>query len=276
MQRICIHTHSETRGQKCALLDFILIRLSATPFESKIYTFLVCEWTEDTGSYGYWSVSKKCACVAGCKCARMCVWACAHVFFCKCQNKETVQWKQLPTCAASQCWPLEHAGMLTHTHTHLFSQQAQLSAARVPFAQVPCRCDHRADTAAVRVGGHAVHLPALFWAWVQTLDTSRSGSVQSQQEHHISRAFCTETSASEETGAFYWFSLPLSRNHNLRTSSAFLFNRFKLGCFQCLELVVTSFKTLNQTPNSPQLHFLEINSGVNSIKCNERGRNTVW
>ena len=50
----------------------------------------------------------------------------------------------------------------THTHTHLFSQLAQLTAARVPFAQVACRCDHRADTAAVGVGRRAVHLPALF------------------------------------------------------------------------------------------------------------------
>lgn len=54
-----------------------------------------------------------------------------HVCFCKCQNKETVQWifnsSTLPLpCSASQCWPLNHAGMHSkstdkhkqkHTHT---------------------------------------------------------------------------------------------------------------------------------------------------------------
>lgn len=57
----------------------------------------------------------------------------------------------------------------THTQTHLFSQQAQLTTARVSLAEVPCRGDHRADAPAVGVGRRAVHLPALLRARVQTL-----------------------------------------------------------------------------------------------------------
>lgn len=138
------------------------------------------------------SVKKMCVCVGR---VQVCMYRCV---FCECQNKETVQWifystTPLPICTASQCWPLEHAGMLvharTHTHTHtrtnLFSQEAQLSAARVPFAQVPCWCDHRADTPSIRVWSRAVHLPALFWAWVQTLDTrgSRVNGIPAGMSH---------------------------------------------------------------------------------------------
>lgn len=117
------------------------------------------------------SVKPECVC-CGCLC------------FCKCQNKETVQWifhsSTLPLpCAASQCWPLKHAGVHSnklkqkHTHTHLFSQQTQLSTPRVSFAEVSCRSNHRANTPAVGIWSCAIHLPALLWARVQPLHTNR-------------------------------------------------------------------------------------------------------
>lgn len=126
------------------------------------------------------------------------VYVCVHVCFCKCQNKETVQWifhsSTLPfPCAASQCWPLKHAGMhlrvrQTQTHTHTCSVSRRSCRLRGSRLQ-----RFRAGATTVQT-----HLPSGSEAVLYTCQPSsepgykpctKTGSVlmNSLQEHLVSR-----------------------------------------------------------------------------------------
>lgn len=200
------------------------------PSVSVVFEFK-CFWCVEWLTGGLWRIQL--LMYQGCICQwdlNVCVGWGVYVCVCKCQNKETVQWifhssTLALASAASQYWPLKHAGMdseagkthaHTHTHTctHLFSQQAQLSTPRVSFAEVSCRSDHRANTPAVGIWSRAVHLPTLLWAWVHTLHTNGLGVKKKKVTAQIRHELTEETLMVLvqvvlfyvlSTGALVWF-----------------------------------------------------------------------